>query len=121
MEYGTDAGVRVGATMAWPPSPEMLAGLAARGIGDRRAAVLFGVHVSTYRSLRRRHRAEPSEAGLDGPPRNPGAYGFDPDAKWPDGAVFTDDPRAACAGRTGRIRHPGTHVETASSIALLAG
>lgn len=106
---------------AWPPTDAVIADLAAAGVGDGRAAALFGVHPSTYRAWRRRLRdrtggSEVEAAAGDGP-----AYGYDQAARWPAGARFADDPRAALADRTGRVRPPMTVVEGACSLAALAG
>lgn len=106
---------------SWPPDDAVIAELAAAGVGDGRAAALFGVHPSTYRAWRRRLRdrtaipAFAESTGGDGP-----AFGYDPGARWPAVARFDDDPRAARADRTGRIRPPVTIVESGSSLAALS-
>lgn len=111
-----------GGEWSWPPSDGMLERLAAAGIGDGRAAQLFGVHPSTYRAWRRRLRDRLGMAeDADGQPGDAAEYGFDPTARWPATARFADDPRAAPAQRSGRILRPATIVEGASSLALLAG
>ncbi|MCC7271420.1 MAG: helix-turn-helix domain-containing protein [Alphaproteobacteria bacterium] len=112
---------RGAAPLPWPPTEEAAQAVAAAGYGDRRAAALFGVHMSTYRAWRRRQRADDAESGLDGPPRDPAAFGFDAAARWPSRLRFEDDPRATAADRIGRIARPVTIVEGASSLALLAG
>lgn len=110
---------------AWPPSDAVIAELAAAGVGDGRAAALFGVHTSTYRAWRRRLRDRTVAGDADDTPvGDPSAYGFDPaaaSAAWPAGARFTDDPRAARPDRGGRVQRPITIVESGSSLAALAG
>lgn len=106
---------------SWPPDDAVIAELAAAGVGDGRAAALFGVHPSTYRAWRRRLRDRTAVSGFgeatggDAP-----AYGHDPGARWPAGARFDDDPRAVRADRTGRVRPPVTIVESGSSLAALS-
>ncbi len=110
-----------GGEWSWPPSDEVLGQLSAAGIGDSRAAALFGVHPSTYRAWRRRLRDRTAGAfDTDGQAADATEYGFDPDARWPAAIRFADDPRAVAADRTGRLPRPITIVEGASSLALLS-
>ena len=110
-----------GGEWSWPPSDEVLGQLSAAGIGDSRAAALFGVHPSTYRAWRRRLRDRTGGVlDTDGQAADAAEYGFDPGASWPGAIRFADDPRAVAADRTGRLPRPITIVEGASSLALLS-
>ncbi|MGE0716140.1 MAG: hypothetical protein AB7P02_11920 [Alphaproteobacteria bacterium] len=62
----------------WPPAEDKVAELIEQGIGDRRASKLYGVHVSTYRALWRRHFDNDCgrNGGMDGPPVDPAEYGY---------------------------------------------
>lgn len=138
---------RLAPTRPWPPAVEEVRALLAEGIGDKRAARLFGVHRTTYRGLRRALGltiggtprpaapclaapcpaapcpAAPAAAPSDGHgrgPVDPRDYGFDPRARWPAGCRFTDDPRAVSADRLGRVAPPETRLERSSAIAGLA-
>ncbi|MGE0726020.1 MAG: hypothetical protein AB7O45_16715 [Alphaproteobacteria bacterium] len=102
----------------WPPSAGTLDQLAAMGIGDRRAAGLFGVHPATYRAWRRRHRAGAPGRPPAGPHLEGVAFGYDPAAAWPAACRFEDDPRAARTDGV-RLARPVTVVETGSTLALL--
>ncbi|BBK30572.1 hypothetical protein EDC65_1989 [Stella humosa] len=106
----------------WPPSDDAMAELAAAGVGDGRAAALFGVHPSTYRAWRRRLRDRNGPAaGGDGPAADAADYGYRAGLDWPAWARFGDDPQAVRGDRIGRILRPMTVVEGTSSLALLAG
>ncbi|MGE0713810.1 MAG: hypothetical protein AB7P02_00070 [Alphaproteobacteria bacterium] len=100
----------------WPPTEDEVAELIGQGIGDNRASKLFGVHVSTYRALRRRYFCDGVGSKDDGPPVDPAEYGY-VGTPLPSGITFDDSPRAAAADRTGRVLRPMTVLERESSIA----
>lgn len=105
------------APQPWPASAEVMRRLIAAGIGDSRAAALFGVHPETYRR-RRREVVGISVMNSDGEAPNPADYGYVRGARWPRWAKFSDCPEAKAAGRSGRLyAPPATFVPTASAMA----
>lgn len=88
------------------------------GISDATAARMFGVHSRTFAMRRRRLIGTKTEA-LDGVRPDPAEYGFDPEARWPDGVRFEDDPAAVRATCRGRLpARPATILPTASTVAF---
>ena len=103
------------AVPAWPASEDAIRMIVDAGISDAKAARIFGVHSRTFASRRRKLIGTKTEA-LDGSAPNPAEYGFDPEAKWPDGVRFEDDPAAVRATCRGRLpTRPETVLPTAST------
>lgn len=69
-------------SLRWPPTAEQVRSLRDAGIGDARAAALFGVHHSTYRA-RRRALVGTSVVDPDAEAPNSADYGYVRGARWP--------------------------------------